>query len=188
MVAAAAAATVAVVGGVAWATGIFEPAPQPPPVGEPTVTAPTSPGETPDPPTETTVPDPTETFTVAVYYLGDTSRGPRLYREFRSVSDRDQLLAAVRTAVQSEPEDPDYRTPWPTEVADARVVGDVIEIDLASIPTAADAADEAEAALALEQVIRTAQAAVGQRLPVQFRHGDNPIAEGFGQPTSEPLA
>jgi hypothetical protein len=152
------------------------------------VTAPTTPGVTPEPPEETTVPDPTEQFTVAVYYLGDTPLGTRLYREFRRESDQSALLAAVRTAVQREPDDPDYWTPWPTEVTDARVVGDVIEIELSSVPTAADAADETEAAMALEQVIRTAQAAIGERLPVQFRHDGNPVAEVFGQPTSEPLA
>ena len=41
--------------------------------------------------------------------------------------------------------------------------------------------------LQLQQVIYTLQAAAGERLPVQFVHDGNPVAEVGGLPTSEPL-
>lgn len=184
---AAAVGTAAVVAGIAWAGGTFDQStPDVPPATQTDTTDPTDPAPT-DPAT-TGEPD-TGEHTVAVYYLGDTPRGVRLYREFRRADGDTELLAAVRTAISAAPADPDYWTPWSdTEVVAATSDGDVIRIELAEIPTAADAAGAAEAAMAVEQVIRTAQAAVGQRLPVQFMADGNPVAEVFGQPTSEPLA
>lgn len=177
--------TGALIAGIAWVGGTFDDPTPVPPAGQTDTTEPTGPDPT--TPDSTDEPAPRE-FTVAVYYLGDTPQGVRLYREFQRVSDDTLLLAAVRTASSGAPEDPDYWTPWPaTEVVDATSDGDVIRIELATVPTAADAADEAEAAMAIEQVIRTAQAAVGDRLPVQFMAAGNPVAEVFGQPTSEPL-
>ncbi|WP_203338099.1 Gmad2 immunoglobulin-like domain-containing protein [Nocardioides limicola] len=183
VIAASVIGTAAVIAGIAWAGGMFG-SPEPlPPTSDPTTTQ----EPTPDPEPE---PDPVhETFTAAVYYLGDTPMGVRLYREFQQVSDETHLLAAVRAAVQGTPNDPDYWSPWPgTEVLSATEDGDQIRIELDSVPSASDVADSNEASQALEQVIYTAQAAIGQRLPVQFMAGGNPVAEVFGQPTSEPLA
>lgn len=179
--------TAALIAGIAWVGGTFDDPTPVPPAGQTTdTTEPTDPAPTTSDPTAG--PD-SEEFTVAVYYLGDTPHGTRLYREFQRVSDETKLLAAVRTAVSGSPLDPDYWSPWPgTEVVAATSDGDVTRIELATVPTAADAADETEAAMAIEQVIRTAQAAVGGRLPVQFMAAGNPVAEVFGQPTSEPLA
>ena len=42
-------------------------------------------------------------------------------------------------------------------------------------------------AMAIQQVIYTAQAAVQERLPVQFFFDGNPASTVFGQPTPEPL-
>lgn len=172
VVAVAAAATAAVVGLVAWAGGTFDRDPVVSPAGQPTAG-----------------PAPTvEDFTAAIYWLGDTPRGVRLYREFRGVTGATELEAAVAAALSGTPEDPDYRTPWrDTELVSAAVDGDVIRVELDAAPTAGDASDQTEAAQALEQVIRTAQAAVGSRLPVQFQVAGNPVAEVFGEPTSEPL-
>jgi hypothetical protein len=46
---------------------------------------------------------------------------------------------------------------------------------------------EAEAQIAVEQLIYTAQAAMQTRAPVQFLLGENPVDQVFGVPTSEPL-
>ena len=46
-----------------------------------------------------------------MYYLGETSRGTRLFREFArfGTGDPGQLALA---GLQSTPDDPDYRTLW----------------------------------------------------------------------------
>jgi hypothetical protein len=137
----------------------------------------------------------TEPVSLPVYYLGDTPRGPRLYREFRSVQTADALSAAVDLAVSESPSDPDYRTPWGEGVgATASYDGDVLTVDLLD-DTAAGLHDRPagmspeESAMALEQVIFTAQAALGEgRVPVQFLLDGQRTDQVLGQPTAEPLS
>jgi len=154
----------------------------------------TSPSESLDQPASPDAPTATKpgTSTVAVYYVGDTPDGPRLYREFRRWDASDTLNAAVRTAIESPPLDPDYRSAWNasrTTFEQAYVVGDVIRIEFsASGVLDVDDDSPAERALAVQQLIYTAQAAVQERLPVQFYLRGNPTAEVLGVPTSELLA
>ena len=61
--------------------------------------------ETPAPPTG-------DQKAVAAYFVGDTPRGPRLYREFQQVVDPPPGLAGLGL-LESEAADPDYSTPWP---------------------------------------------------------------------------
>jgi hypothetical protein len=190
-------ATAAVITGIAWAGGVFDttretpgPAAPTPSVSpqEPTASEPSEPtASEPSEPTEA----PAEQFTAGIYYLGDTPQGTRLYREFQRVEGPTKLLAAVRAATEAAPEDPDYRTPWPevTTVDDATEDGEVIRIVLAE--AAADrpsGMSDEDAQMAIEQVIYTAQGAVGARHPVQFMVGDNPVNQVLGVPTSEPLS
>ena len=53
----------------------------------------------------------TDTQLVAVYFIGDTPDGPRLYREFDRVPAGDPLQGALGR-IQQPPADPDYRTAW----------------------------------------------------------------------------
>ena len=138
--------------------------------------------------------------TVAVYYLGDTPDGPRLYRELRRLPG-DPLPAAVAAAVGADGGggrlaalDPDYRVPWPALTsAGARLSaeGDQIEVSLGGDPQDdlhdRGSLSEAEAGLAVEQLVRTAQAAAGERLPVRFLLFGEPTDQVLGVPTSEPL-
>lgn len=129
--------------------------------------------------------------TEAVYYIGDTPAGPRLFRYFQSPEPGQDVLDLLTET----PADPDYRTAWaPGSFAGVTFAGPAPgQIDV----TIADAAlrdrpagmTEAEAALAVEQVIYTVQAAAraGERLPVQFRFDGNPIDQVLGVPTSEPV-
>jgi hypothetical protein len=173
----------------------------------------TSEGASPsDQPTKDTTPTekPSATESVAptveavpVYYVGDTSRGPRLYREFHRVDTAgNPLEAAVREAVVTRPDDPDYRTDWPAGTAvdtsfDGIGNGGQISIELYNESTdlrerpAGMSAEQAD--LAVEQLIYTAQAAAQVRAPVQFylaRQGssENRTDTLLGVPVSEPLA
>lgn len=127
--------------------------------------------------------------TVAVYYIGDTERaGPRLYREFQR--GEGETLEAARTALMSQPLDPDYRTAWDEgQIAAASYDGEIITVTVdPAVRKRPDDLTAAEARAAVEQVVYTMQAAVQERAPVQFRTTANPIDRVFGIPTSEPVA
>ncbi len=124
------------------------------------------------------------------YYLGDTARGPRLFLERRPVPAGSELEMAV-AFLETEPVDPDYRTPWNAgSFGSARGSADVLEIELtdAVLRERPEGLDEAEAGVAVEQVVRTLQLAAGSDAPVQFRFEGNPIDQVLGVPTSEPLS
>ena len=149
-------------------------------------------GQTEEPSTEPTEP-PTTDAVVPVYYVGDTPQGPRLYREFH-VGTTDALSSAVNLAVSEQPLDPDYSTPWAKTVsASASYDDDVITVDLSDSngtplqdPFAGMSPKQAE--LALQQLIYTAQGALGEgRVPVQFLIDGQATDTVLGLPTSEPL-
>lgn len=126
----------------------------------------------------------------AVYYIGDTPAGPRLFRYFQSPEPGQDVLDLLTET----PADPDYRTAWaPGSLASVTFDGPVpdqidVTIAEASLRDRPAGMTKAEAAAAVEQVIYTVQAKAGKRLPVQFRLGANPVDQVLGVPTSEPLA
>jgi hypothetical protein len=166
---------------------------KPSPAERPSPSEPASPSE---PPAE-------ETQTVPVYYVGDTSRGPRLYREFHKAPGGEPLRAALDRAIAGRgngPDDPDYRSPWPsgTGLGQASFDGDVVTISLeppdgggesTNLRVRPPGMSEDEAAVAIEQLIYTAQAALQEGRPgVQFLINGQHTDRLLGQPASEPLA
>lgn len=135
-----------------------------------------------------------ETASVPVYYVGETTRGPRLYREFHRVelSNDDPVSAAVLEAVSVTPDDPDYRTPWPGGTTAATVEqppSDVITVDVSGpgLRQRPGGMSVEEAELAIEQLVYTAQAAHQSRSPVQLLLDGNRTDTLLGVPVSEPL-
>lgn len=135
--------------------------------------------------------------TVPVYYVGDTSRGVRLYREFHRVDlvDGDPVSTALAEAVSTDPTDPDYRTDWPGGVTAAVVdapPSDVITIDVQTsgepLRERPGGMSQEEAEIAVEQLIYTAQAAKQSRDPVQFFLDGGRTDTLLGVPVSEPLS
>jgi len=134
---------------------------------------------------------------VPVYYVGAAAQGDRLFREFQKqqVCGEEEclLLASARAAVSGTPQDGDYRTAWPagTSVLSASYDGDVLTIDLTGenlgdLPQGLRGTD---GALAVEQLIYSAQAGLGQgRVPVQLLIDGNRTPTVLGVPTNEPLA
>ena len=125
----------------------------------------------------------------AVYFVGDTSVGPRLFREFRPTDDGpspDEALEALRRG----PWDPDYRTFFP---ADPAITGVDVRDGVINVTVQAWVHDRPpdmtapQAELALQQVVYSVQAGAGEPLPVQFRTGRNPTDTVLGVPTSEPI-
>lgn len=165
-----------------------------------------SPG-TPTPTTSTEPePDTGPDTTVAVYYVGDTERaGPRLFREFRRLATSDPLDTAVATALGRGPDgtslqplDPDYRSAWPAGTrAETTFEGDggdgTFVVDLGGdvdggLRRRPPGMSEAEAAMAVEQLVWTAQAAGQVRAPVRILVDGQITDQVLGVPTSEPLA
>jgi hypothetical protein len=160
----------------------------------PTEEATPSPTEEPtQEPTATDSPEPTMAA-VPVYYVGDTSRGVRLYREFHRVdTGGDAVSAAVNEAVSTSPTDPDYRTDWPQGTSAAQVdapPSDVITIDVrgAGSLRSRSGLNEERAQMAIEQLVYTAQAADQSRSPVQLLLNGGRTDTLLGVPVSEPLA
>lgn len=188
----AALATAAVITAVAMIGNPLEQAGPNPPLGTPSVTATGATDPATPEPSETTTP-PVAGEAIPVYYVGDTPRGPRLYREFQqNVDGIDPVMAAVAAAVGGDPLDPDYTTLWPqdADVTSMGVTRDLITIDLSgNLHDRPAGMTQAEASLSLNQLIYTAQAAYGEgRVPVQFLLDGGHTDQLLGEPASEALA
>ncbi len=118
-----------------------------------------------------------QNVTLPVYYVADQPRGPRLFREFRSLQVSDpaaQLTTAVKAALSDLPLDPDYRTDWPagTTALSVEDAGSSFTVDLtnsgADLTARPANVTEAEARLALQQIVYTVQAAAQKTAPVTF--------------------
>lgn len=143
------------------ATPTPTPTPSVTPSPSPTATrAPAAPPASPAPTGGTPSPTPTGepgTAAVPVYWLGDTERGPRLYREFRRVPvPAGEVRAALTMMITGAPRDPDYATPWDGVRLDGVTRdGARLTVDVSRVP----GSGEAERAIALQQLVYTATAA-----------------------------
>ncbi|HEV2796330.1 MAG TPA: Gmad2 immunoglobulin-like domain-containing protein [Nocardioides sp.] len=140
-----------------------------------------------------TEPNPATSRVVPVYFVGDTPSGPRLYREFqRGTGPMSAETFALDAALRGDAIDPDYRSLWP---ADASAGPYLMSEDLIQVDVMGDLHDrpsgmsEAEAQLAVEQLVRTAQGVFGHgRIPVQITLNNARTDQVLGVPTSEPLS
>ncbi len=104
-------------------------------------------------------PSTSEARALAQYWVGDTARGFRLYREFvRLALTPDTITAALRALVSSRPKDPDYTSLWPVGTKINSVVvssnGATIDLTLGKM----NVGSEGEV-LAIAQLVWTATAA-----------------------------
>jgi len=159
----------------------------------PSVTATDEPSSAEPSETSGTSTPPVTEETLPVYWVGETARGLGLYREWTRVTTADPLVGALTQALDEAPLDPDYRSGWPDVAGLATASYDGTELitidltgDIHALP--ADMSGR-QAQVALEQLIYTAQAVVGEgRKPVQFLLDGSHSDQVLGQPTSEPLA
>jgi hypothetical protein len=133
--------------------------------------------------------------TVPVYYVGETSRGPRLYREFHAVETaQDAATAAAVEAMTGAPDDADYRESWPQGASASSVAlrDGVIVVDLdssgADLRARPNGMSAQEASIAVEQLVYTVQAALQDRAPVQLLIDGERTDMVLGVPASEPLS
>jgi hypothetical protein len=199
-------ATAAVIGVVAFATGSvpgFDHADDDVvPVGQPSASHPspsapvstaTSSSAVSSPSTGPASASPTTAY--AVYYVGADPHGrPVLFREFHRAADLptadpagtgdDLLTEAVHDALATPPLDPDYLTPWAGRArldhASYATTGDGdtlrIALEDGAPTTRPPDLSQAEATAAVQQLVYTAQAAIGKRVPVVFTVGRHPTS------------
>ncbi|MGZ5403153.1 MAG: Gmad2 immunoglobulin-like domain-containing protein [Nocardioides sp.] len=120
---------------------------------------------------------------VPAYFVGDTPRGPRLYREFQPVSSPAPGLAGLGL-LESGPLDPDYTSLWPSgsfgAVSDPQ--SGIVEVRLT------DAAPADPSDLALQQVVYTVSAGFQEPLTVALLRGDTVGEEVSASPQLEVLS
>lgn len=124
-----------------------------------------------DAPTESeTTGGTTETVTVPVYFVGDTPRGPRLFAEQREVEADNPLEEAAALMAAGDAADPDYRTLFPEGGGFESIEydGDKFAVTLRDDAwnTPAPGMTEAEAKLAVQQLVYTLQGVEGAEVPI----------------------
>jgi len=102
---------------------------------------------------------------VPVYYVAESQRSFRLYREFRTVPDAGGVVAsAVSAMTRLVPLDPDYMTPWrPASRVTVTQRGTTIAVDLSADAFSNTNLGSGVAATAIQQLVYTATAAAYQR-------------------------
>jgi hypothetical protein len=123
---------------------------------------------------------PDRTSPTALYFVGETPAGPRLYREFQELSG-DPLAALQAITTAGGADDPDYDVLWPDgwfESVDVTSDAIVVELGPWNGPTYEIA--PAVVRLYVQQVVYTAQAATGAQLPVLFEQDGEPVDDLIG--------
>ena len=130
---------------------------------------------------------PADMVTVPVYFVGDTPSGPALYREFRKVEADNPMEEAMALATSGDALDPDYGTLYPggtfESVSFSPGAGAIVAQVKDDGWNAPGDLSKAEARLAVQQLVYTAQGVQGERLPVLVQLGSDPVPL-FGVDTS----
>ncbi len=147
--------TVFVASGIALGLLLSSCSSSPTPTPTPSPIASTSPTPSPSPSTTPTI----ATKLFAQYWVADTARGFRLYREFvRLEITPDPIMTSLKSLIAGTPKDSDYTSLWPkeTKINSVVVAGDKAMIDLTLGKM--NVGSEAES-LAIAQLVWTATAA-----------------------------
>jgi hypothetical protein len=166
-------------GGVDRATTPSPAAPGPatnsPPTAPPSSTEPRDPGA----------------VAVAVYYVGDTPVGPRLYREFQATAADDTITDAAQRATAGTPLDPDYRSAWGRDAVASVTYApqqDAFVVRLVpSLATSPPDIDPEAGELALQSLVYTVQGAAGRMAPLTFWYDDARVDSVLGVDTTRPI-
>src|SRR3954447_11739221 len=146
----------------------------------------TSPSPTDDPSATQSGGGTPSTVAAPLYFVGDTPRGPRLFREFQQVEADNPADEALALISAGDASDPDYRTLLPR--GQLRLAG---YDDLASVTVPAEAQDRPggmsakEVQLAVQQVVYTVQGVLQKRIPIGFvtSDGDSTTFLGVSTPS-----
>jgi hypothetical protein len=192
----AVAATVAAVAVLGGSTGPATPDPagSAPAASTPADPSPADPSPadpSPSGPEQTTATERPASGALPVYLVGDTGAGPRLFREFHPDAGGDfRLDVAVEQSLTGTSDDRDYGSLWPegTTHQHAELSHGTLVVDLSGPVVQRPAGmTAAEAELALQQLVYTAQAVVQRTTPVTFLVDGQRTATLLGVPTDRPV-
>lgn len=146
---------------------------------EPTASAPASSASEADSTPSTTTSGSESTQRVAVYWVGRSDRGPRLFREFATAEASDPVQGSLDLLATGEPSDKDYRSRWPegTTLTGGDPDGDSLTVDLGAAASDGAAAD---AVLALQQLVHTVTAADPAVRSVRVTRDGEPVDNLWG--------
>jgi hypothetical protein len=101
---------------------------------------------------------------IPVYYVAESQRSFKLYREFRRVPDRGGAVTSAVSAMTSlAPLDPDYMTPWrPATRITVSQKGGNLAVDLSADAFSNSNVGSGLAAAAIQELVYTATAAAAQ--------------------------
>ena len=101
---------------------------------------------------------------IPVYYVAQSQRSFRLYREFRAVPDvGGPVASAVSAMTRLAPLDPDYLTPWrPASRTAVSQAGNNVKVDLSADAFSNTNVGSELAEAAIQQLVYTATAAASQ--------------------------
>jgi hypothetical protein len=126
--------------------------PTPTSSGSPSISP--SPSESPS--SSDTTPPTSHTGPVYVYYIHDDGQSPRLYRETHNgVGTGSAAEAALRAMFASQPDDPDYATPWDnTRLRSYSVAGDTATVNVSKFVSVGSAVES----VAVQEIVYTVTA------------------------------
>jgi hypothetical protein len=120
---------------------------------------------------------------VQAYFVGETVHGPRLFAERHQLHDvRTSDVQAAVNATLGTPDDPDYKRFPTTSRATVTVDGDLVVVDFddASVANYPLLSDQ-EAAMTIQAVVWTVNAAVHRPVRVRFDVAGQPARRLFGK-------
>ncbi len=158
----------------------------------PAVTTPTpSPTASSAAPSPTASPLPTASTAAAIYYLRDSGRGPRLYREFHRIPvTAGAVHDAVMAMLTRAPADADYTSLWPagTVVLGVRTEGSTAYVDLSDLALGGSSGAAGESA-SLQQLVHTVTGADNAVTKVQLLVEGKPVPTLWGHAdTTKPIS
>lgn len=125
---------------------------------------------------------------VPVYFLGDSTAGARLFREFRTyqgVTGWSTLRVAVTGAVLGDSTDPDYHSAFPKgTTARASQDGDTVIVDLRS-DNDLTTVNTHEGEVGVQAVVYTVDAVLQRKAPVRFLVNGSAADRVLGVDTSQ---
>ena len=136
-----------------------------------------------------------ERSTYDVYFVGDTSHGPRLFVEPHALDDGDQV-GVLQLALDGAADDPDYVGYWPdgTKVesvrADENDPGAPVVVDLTG-PGLTDrpaGVTTVQAERSIQQVVWTVRTFAYEQSPVDIHVDGRPVSRLLGVPVTSPVA
>jgi hypothetical protein len=135
-----------------------------------------------------------ESSTYDVYFVGDTSHGPRLFDEPHAFENGDEA-SVLQHAIDGDADDPDYRSYWPegTIVESVRTDGStpdspvIVDLSGPSLTERPDGMTAAQVERSVQQLMWTVRTLASPQSPVEIQVDGRRVSRLLGAPVAVPL-